>query len=599
MERVFTVGASRAAGLGIVVALATALIAGTGGRALAETPAAASSAAASAEIFDGSDASDSPYSPGGWSTLHQGPDNRKLVRSAPIAGPYRTWTALAGASILTAPTLSPDGQTLYVTTGRSIGHANLHAFSIDGQPLWQSEPWQDAERGVDPCAILSSPIVDREGDVYVGDCNQLYAYHASGELKWVVSLPARRDGDWRPSKKLPINAFTTAVFTREGDILGVTNFGDVAVYDRATGRLINEPKRLPGLLPPPTALKLARSAFGRGLIDPEIREWAWQLLMGGRMRSTNTPAVDLETGRVFVAATSRTRGKGALYALDVIHHRTVAGTGEWSDGESSDFEGPEVELRLAFSAEMGPGSGSSPALSIERHRVYVSDERGILYSVDTKTGQDRGSIQTKAASAAAAVATNGDMIVLQSGPPALAAVTRKGALRRQSDLPALPRPGLPKSRMLGEPVAMGNGNPTVVGERGPRAGRVRLPDRLPQAARPGARSLLSRRHRRRDGQGTPQRRRARRRLDRHHGGPCPTARSSAASARASPPPSRRSRGSRACCCPASSSRSLRWVASRSAVPRPSPRPRRDPNAQRPSRRARGVCQHGRSVNARA
>lgn len=434
------------------LAILLAFVASFAGRAVAELPIASTEAA------------ESVYSPGGWSTLHQGPDNRKLVRSAPLAGPYRTWTALAGASILTAPTVSPDGRTLYVTTGQSIGHANLHAFSIDGKPLWQSEPWQDAERGIDPCAILSSPIVDVEGDVYVGDCNQVYAYHANGQLKWVQPLPAPRAGDWQPAKKLPINALTTAVFTREGDLLGITNFGDTVVFDRATGRLLNQPKRLPGHLPPPTALKLPRSAFGRGLIDPQIRQWAWQLLMGSRMRSTNTPAVDLQTGRVFVAATSRTQGKGALYALDVIHHRAVAGTGEWSDGESSDFEGPEVELRLAFSAEMGPGSGSSPALSLERHRIYVSDERGVLYAIDAKTGQDRGSVQTKAASAAAAVAANGDVIVLQSGPAALAAVTRKGAIRWESDLSELTRAALPKSRMLGEPVAMGNGNPTVVGD---------------------------------------------------------------------------------------------------------------------------------------
>jgi outer membrane protein assembly factor BamB len=247
------------------------------------------------------------YSPGGWSTLHQGPDNRKLVASAPIDGPFRTWTALAGATVLTAPTMSPDGRTLYVTTGKAAGHSNLHAFDLDGKLLWQSEPWQDADRGVDPCAVLSSPIVDREGNVFIGDCNQLFAYRPTGELKWVEPLPALRKGDWRPSKRLPINALTTAVFTRDGDVLGVTNFGDVAVFDRESGARLNRDQRLPGHLPPPTRMKLSRALFGDGLLDPEIRSWAWQLLMGGRMRSTNTPAVEQKSGRVFVAATSRAR----------------------------------------------------------------------------------------------------------------------------------------------------------------------------------------------------------------------------------------------------------------------------------------------------
>ncbi|MEZ4281126.1 MAG: PQQ-binding-like beta-propeller repeat protein [Myxococcota bacterium] len=405
-----------------------------------------------------------PYSPGGWSTLHQGPDNRKLVAAAPIDGPYRTWTALAGASVLTAPTLSPDGRTLYVTTGKAAGHSNLHAFDIEGTLLWQSEPWQDADRGVDPCAILSSPIVDLEGDVYIGDCNQLFAYREGGALKWIAALPPIKPGDWRASKKLPINALTTAVFTADGDVLGVTNFGDVVVFDRATGERLNRPQRLPGHLPPPTAMKLARSMFGRGLMDPEIRDWAWQLLMGGRMRSANTPAIDLTTGRVYVAATSRTAGQGALYGLDVLRHQRTAGTGEFRDGVTSDFEGPEVEVRLAFATDMGPGSGSSPALSPEGDRVYVSDEKGLLYAIDARTGAPRGAVPTKAASAAAAVAANGDILVLRSVGAPLLAVTRKGKTRWESDLSALTRAALPTAGVLGEPVAIGNGNPTVVGD---------------------------------------------------------------------------------------------------------------------------------------
>jgi len=405
-----------------------------------------------------------PYSPGGWSTLHQGPDNRKLVAAAPLDGPHRTWTALAGASVLTAPTLSPDGRTLYVTTGKARGHANLHAFDLDGRVRWQSAPWQDPEQGVDPCAILSSPIVDRDGDVYVGDCNQLHAFHADGRVKWVAPLPKRRDGDWRPSKKLPINAFTTAVFTPAGHVLGVTNFGDVAVYDRATGKRLNREQRLPGRLPPPAAMKLGRSTLGAGLVDPEIRAWAWELLMGGRMQSANTPAIDLSTGRVFVAASSRNPGKGALYALDLVERSLASGTGEWYDGVTSDFERDEVEIKLAFATDMGPGSGSSPALSPERDRVYVSDETGLFYGIDAKTGTIRFQVRTKATAAAAAVAANGDVLALQGEGEALVCIMRRGRIRWQSDLTELTRAALPEIRFLGAPVALANGNPTVVGD---------------------------------------------------------------------------------------------------------------------------------------
>lgn len=396
------------------------------------------------------------YSPGGWATLHRGPANRKLVGRVPLAETYASWNVLAGASILTAPTMSPDGRRLYVTTGRARGSSNLHAYSIDGEWLWRSEPWTSARDGVDPCAILSSPIVDRAGDVFIGDCNQLFAFGGDGTLRWVVDLPAPRPEDWKASEALPINALTTAVFTREGDVMGVTNFGDVVVYDRATGRRLNRPMRLPGHVPSASSVSpRPESVFGEGLIDPEIREWAWQLLVGGAMPSANTPGVDLETGRIFVAATAPTVGRGALYGLDLPTREAGA---EGAGGER------HVEVEIAFATEMGPGSGSSPSLSPDARTVYVSDEHGRFYGVDARAGAIRWEVETRAASAAAAVGANGDIYALQAFGPALIAISEAGEVRWESDLSELTAEALPEGFWLGEPVAFGNGNPTVLGD---------------------------------------------------------------------------------------------------------------------------------------
>lgn len=390
----------------------------------------------------------SVYSPGGWSTLHRGPANRKLVEGVELAPAYSAWTTLEGASVLTAPTMSPDGQVLYVATGRAKGHSNLFAYSVEGERLWAAPAWTSADEGVDPCAILSSPIVDQAGDVYLGDCNQLYAFRPSGELKWVVPLPPLQAGDWRASEALPINALTTAVFTRQGLIFGVTNFGDVVLIDRETGQSRMAPMRLPGHLPSLSdVLPMPASTFGEGLVDPEIRAWAWQLLVGGAMRSANTPAVDAETGRIFVAATSVKEGLGALYGLDLVPHG----------------QGFAAEIR--FATDMGPGSGSSPALSPARDRVYVSDEKGVFYGVDARTGETHWQVQTKAASAAAAVGADGVVYTLQAFGPALIALSPEGQVLWESDLSALANARLPRSWLLGDPAAIGNGNPTVVGDR--------------------------------------------------------------------------------------------------------------------------------------
>ena len=399
------------------------------------------------------------YSPGGWSTLHRGPANRKLVGPVPLAERYASWTVLEGASILTAPVMSPDGQTLYVTTGRARGESNLHAYSIDGELRWRSDPWTDPRSGVDPCAILSSPIVDVDGNLFIGDCNQLFSFEGGGRLRWVVDLPPAREGDWQPSASIPINALTTAAFTREGHVFGVTNFGDVVVYDRADGRQLNAPERLPGHVPESSSISpMPESVFGEGLVDPEIREWAWQLLVGGAMPSANTPAVDLASGRVFVAATSPTAGRGALYGLDLTPR-------EASHAGGLEVEiGSRVEVEVAFGTEMGPGSGSSPSLSPGSDVVYVSDENGRFYGVDAASGVIRWEVETRAASAAAAVGANGDIYALQAYGPALIAITERGQVRWESDLRALAEAALPKSLLLGEPAAIGNGNPTVLGD---------------------------------------------------------------------------------------------------------------------------------------
>lgn len=388
------------------------------------------------------------YSEGGWSTLHRSPANRKLVEGVELSESYRSWTALEGAAILTAPTMSPDGKVLYVASGRGRGYPNLHAFSLEGEELWQSQPWTSVTEGVDPCAILSSPIVDRDGVVYLGDCNQLFAFRANGEIKWIIPLPPLQEGDWHASEEIPVNALTTAVFTKEGHLFGVTNFGDVVVVDRETGESLTRAMRLPGHLPESSdVIPMPKSTFGDGLVDPEIREWAWQLLVGGAMRSANTPAVDFDTGRIFVAATSTKKGLGALYGLDLVKRNDL------------------VEVEIGFATDMGLGSGSSPALSPSGDRVYVSDEEGHFYSIDAKTGESIWRVKTKATSAAAAVGSNGIVYTLQAYGPALVAIRPDGEISWESNLEALARARLPDSWLLGSPEAIGNGNPTVVGDR--------------------------------------------------------------------------------------------------------------------------------------
>ncbi|MEZ5571104.1 MAG: PQQ-binding-like beta-propeller repeat protein [Halioglobus sp.] len=386
------------------------------------------------------------YSPGGWPTLHHDAGNRRTVDASVLSRKYRVWQALAGASVLTAPTMSPDGGQLYVTTGLPAGNSNLHAYSIEGDLLWQSAPWSSAAEGVDPCAILSSPIVDAAGDIYISDCNQLYAFRPDGQVKWVIDLPAPHADDWVAAGDHPVNAFTTAAFTPDGHLLGVTNFGDVLIVDRDSGVQLNQPYRLSGVLPPyATAEPMPDSVLDNALMDPAFKEWMWQLIFGGSMRSANTPAV-ASSGRIYVVGSSARQGLGSLYALDVS--ASAAG----------------LALREAFVTDIGLGSGSSPALSPREDRVYVSDEQGWFYSIDANSGAIAWKVQTKAAAGAAAVGADGMIYALQARAPAVVAINPMGEIRWESDFSQLLPDELPSTLLLGDPVAAGNGNPTVTAD---------------------------------------------------------------------------------------------------------------------------------------
>jgi outer membrane protein assembly factor BamB len=397
-------------------------------------------------LADHDSAATPTYSPGGWPTLHQDAGNRRSVDASILSREYTSWHAAGGATVLTAPVISPDGKQLYFTTGLPKGNSNLHAFRIDGTALWQSTPWSSAQDGVDPCALLSSPIVDTGGDIYISDCNQLFAYRQDGTVKWQVDLPPLQAGDWEAAGKHPVNAFTTAAFTADGNLLGVTNFGDVLIIDRDTGVTLNQPYRLPGVLPPyASAEPMPDSVLGNGLMDQDFREWAWQLIFGGSMRSANTPAV-ASSGRIYVVGSGAQAGVGSLYALDVLP--TATG----------------LLVQEAFITNIGLGSGSSPALSPQEDQVYVSDEEGWFYGIDATTGAILWKVKTKAAAGAAAVGRDGTIYALQARAPAVVAINPQGEILWQSDFANVLEKRLPSSVLFGDPVAAGNGNPTVTAD---------------------------------------------------------------------------------------------------------------------------------------
>ncbi|HIE30666.1 TPA: hypothetical protein EYP66_25695 [Candidatus Poribacteria bacterium] len=289
------------------------------------------------------------YAQTSWPTIHRDSRNSDFV---PIVAPVlaeEKWTALDGAAVLTAVTIGPEGN-LYVTTGKGIGYSNLHAFDQDGNYLWSSEPVDDID-DLDGVAVVSSAIVDVEGDVYISDYDQFWAFHPDGSVKWVAPIPAN---------------FVTAAFTMSnamnGYVGGITRDGEVLILNSNDGSLAAPILNLPGgagPLPPATP-----PGLWQDLIDPMVIDDLYAAFFGYKFEVTNTPAVNPVNNRIYIAAAGPTADEGAFYGID------------FTPGS----------LTIAFETPIGSGSGTSPAISPDGSRVYAADGDGNMYAFDAYTG---------------------------------------------------------------------------------------------------------------------------------------------------------------------------------------------------------------------
>ncbi|MBW2294243.1 MAG: PQQ-binding-like beta-propeller repeat protein [Deltaproteobacteria bacterium] len=259
---------------------------------------------------------------------------------------------LKGHPIFWPPLAGPEGNH-YVTSGKGLGHSNLHVFDSEGELLWQAAPQRSLD-DLDAYAIINAPVVARGGDVYVGDRNQLWAFHPDGQVKWVTDL-APHGVDW---------GFMTVVISSQGYVGGISSEGKVLFFRPEDGELAMPALDLPGGHGPP-AEDTPPGSLWRDLMDPAIKPFMFNLIQGWEMEVANTPAVHPRTGRVYITAAGPVPGMGLLLGIDVHEDR----------------------LEIAFQTSMGGGSGTSPAVSHDGERVYALDEIGHMVAVNAYTGE--------------------------------------------------------------------------------------------------------------------------------------------------------------------------------------------------------------------
>jgi len=341
-----------------------------------------------------------------WAVVHGDSSNSDYVPIASAGGVEPSFRVLAGAALWTAPSVGPEGH-VYIASGRGPGTSHLHAFARDGTLLWESPP-QRSRDDLDSAAVISAPVIDADGDVYIGDSNQFWAFRADGRRKWVVDV-----------RDLGVSApFITGIIVREL-VGGVSADGKVVLLRRSDGALGVPVLDLPGAgspLGPP----IPEGLWGGGLVDPEIRDMVWEILRGHRYEITNTPAVHPETGRIYVIGAGPTEQEGSFYGIDLVDGR----------------------LAVAFETPVPPGSGTSPAISPDRRRLYAM-ARGALFAIDSESGAMLWSVDVNGQDASPSVAPD-DTVYVLGGERLVAVNGERGAVLWSADYRALAAAELPE-----------------------------------------------------------------------------------------------------------------------------------------------------------
>lgn len=278
----------------------------------------------------------SAYAPS-WSAVHADAANSDYSPVEPASDVAERWSiAIEGSmrigplpwTINLGPTSDPDGN-LYVTSTES----GCHLQALDGRT--GERRWCAAD--MDLFTVVSSPLIDHDGNLFVADGRGMHSLTSDGSRRWNA-----------PLRGVPLSA----QFTPDGHVVFVTHTGTIYVLDRTTGVELMEPIDLA----PELSWRAEQGMFAcaRGTED---------------CPSANTIAVDQRTGVLYFTFWE----PGAPHAgVRAMQYRG----------------GVEPSIEPLWSNDSLPGgSASSPTISFDGSRVYVTDNVDGLHALDATTGE--------------------------------------------------------------------------------------------------------------------------------------------------------------------------------------------------------------------
>jgi len=293
------------------------------------------------------------YASSPWPAAHRDIRNSDYNPLYTSADMQFSWIDLKYAGFFIGPTIGPEGN-VYLPTGFGAGYSNLHCYDRYGNKLWESPKLEKGKEleGVDWGCEINAPLIDKDGNVYQADWNQIWSFTNKGKLRWVTNLIDHG------IEGMLISPFFTGHY-----IGGSSTDGYLVLFDMNSGEFYDKLK-LPGSKGPKSLPTF--NGLWETQMSAEMRQFAWDAVFGCNMQCSNTPAVSPETGRIFVVANGNSEVEGVIHGVDLT----------------------EEGLKLAFTTSTGNGgSGTSPSISFDGKIVVFTDGDGYFNGVDTETGE--------------------------------------------------------------------------------------------------------------------------------------------------------------------------------------------------------------------
>jgi hypothetical protein len=320
-----------------------------------------------------------------WNAIHVGVANSDSVWG--VAAPMfeLDWVAEPAYFVGNGPLFDNEGN-LYFSPkfyhGERVVLVSLDA--ITGERRWAIAANEEITLS-SAAFILNDPDNPGSQIIYIVGYDRAMAVRPDGSIVWSkatgIVLPSAEAGATTKFHSFNYHPATDS-------LVSITGAGALFAFSRKTGELIAPVGQIPGA--PAISAKgtkipklvlnrvdpLMDKAFGKTDAGLSLFSSIANYIYGGGGIVTNYFSIDPDSSRIYMAATAPDAEDGtedgrselgAIYALDLV-----------DDGNGG------LEFQVLNRKTFQGGTGSTPALSADGRRVYVSDNEGNVISLDSE-----------------------------------------------------------------------------------------------------------------------------------------------------------------------------------------------------------------------